>query len=145
MGNIKIRSLLLYLLAFAFLFGTGFFVYEYISNAKTWSLKPINKHLSSGSAYCGQILDRNDNVLAKTSNGKRTYSENENVRKALLHTIGDSSSSFQTSVQTRYSSDIFGYNLISGFGTPKPLDTTNDIKLTLDSKVSEIAYKSLQD
>ncbi len=145
MGNIKIRSLLLYLMSVAFLFGAGFFVYEYILNAKTWSLTPINKHLSSGSAYCGQILDRNDFILAKTLNGKRIYSENENVRKALLHTVGDSASSFQTSVQTRYSSDLFGYNLISGFGTPKPLDTTSDIKLTLDSKVCETAYKSLKD
>lgn len=145
MGNIKIRSLLLYLLSLAFLFGAGFFVYEYILNAKIWSLSPINKHLSSGSAYCAEIFDRNDNILAQTSNGKRIYSQNENIRKALLHTVGDSASSFPSSVQTRYSSDLFGYNLISGFGTPKPLDTTSNIKLTLDSKVCEQAYKSLKD
>ena len=145
MRNIKIRSLLLYLMLLSFLFGTSLFVYEYVTNAKIWSLNPINKHLSSGSAYCGEILDRNDNILAQTSDGKRIYSKNENVRKALLHMVGDSASSFPTSVQTRYSSDLFGYNLISGFGTPKPLDTTSNIKLTIDSKVCETAYKSLKD
>jgi peptidoglycan glycosyltransferase len=145
MENIKIRSLLLYLLLLSFLFGASFFIYEYITNAKIWSLNPINRHLSSGSAYCGKILDRNDNVLAQTVNGKRVYSDNENIRKALLHTVGDSAASFPSSVQARYSSELFGYNLISGFGTPKPLDTTSNIKLTLDSKVCAAAYKSLKD
>jgi peptidoglycan glycosyltransferase len=144
MENIKIRSLLLYLLLLSFLFGASFFVYEYVTNAKIWSLNPINKHLSSGSAYCGEILDRNDNILARTVNGKRVYSGSENIRKALLHTVGDSPASFPSSVQAKYSSDLFGYNLISGFGTPKPLDTTSNIKLTFDSKVCEEAYKSLK-
>lgn len=143
MKNTKVRSVILYLLLLGFLFGIGYFVYSYVTNGKTWAVQPINKHLSSDKDIGGKIFDRNNVVLCQTVDGKRVYSDDELKRKALLHTVGDGPVLIPTSVQSRYNAEIYGYNLITGFGAPKRFSSSNDVKLTLDSDLCVTALKGL--
>ncbi len=145
MRNTRIRSLMLYLLIFSFFTGIGFFIFEFITEANTWAFSSINRHLSEGSMSGGKILDANDVVLAQTVNGKRVYNENEGIRKAMLHTVGDGSVLIPTSVQSRYSTELFGYSPIIGFGAPKILNMNQNIKLSLDSSVCDTVSKSFKD
>ena len=145
MRNTRKRSLMLYLLIFSFFAGIGFFMFEFVTESSTWAFSPINRHLSEGSMSGGKILDINDVILAQTVNGKRTYNEDEGIRKAMLHAVGDGSILIPTSVQSRYSTQLFGYNPIIGFGAPKILNMNHNIKLTLDSSVCNTVSKSFKD
>ncbi len=145
MKNTRIRSIVVYLIATFFFVGITYFVYSFINNSQTWALQPINRHLSGDKISGGKILDRNSVILAQTINGKRVYNDDENVRKALLHTVGDGSVLIPTSIQSRFSTELFGYNFVTGFGAPKVANLSKDIKLTLDSSLCATALKSMGD
>lgn len=145
MHNTKIRSLILYLLIALFLVGIGFFVYEFAAQSYKWAFSPINRHLSEGKMSGGKIVDICDEVLAQTVEGKRVYSENEDVRKAMLHIVGDGSVLIPTSVQSRFSGELFGYNPITGFGAPGIFEMNQNVKITLDSKLCANVSKSFKD
>ncbi len=115
--------------------GLTYFIYEFSINSSYWVFQPFNKHLSSQMTDGGKIIDKNGVILVQTKNGKRVYAENPDIRKAILHTVGDGSTLISTSIQCRYVQEILGYNLITGFGAPEPLNRNKDIKLTLDGEV----------
>lgn len=112
--------------------------------AGTWAFSPINKHISEGGMTGGKIVDVNGVVLAETMNGKRIYNEKEDIRRAMLHTVGDGSVLIPTSVQSRYSDELFGYNFITGFGAPHVLNNNKNLKLTLDSNICSNVAKSFK-
>ena len=143
--NMKYRSLILYLIIVSFFCGFGYFLYEFSTQSVNWAFSPINKHLKDGKISGGKIIDVNGEVLLQTDSGKRVYNKDENIRKATLHTIGDGSSLIPTSVQSRYNSELFGYNLITGFGTPPYLVSNRNIKLTIDSKLCAEVSKKFKD
>lgn len=145
MKNTKARSVILYFLILTFFSGVGFFIYDFINKAEKWAFCPINRHLSEGSVSEGKIVDANGIVLAQTVNGKRTYNEDEGIRRSMLHIVGDGSVFIPTSVQSRYSTQLFGYNIVTGFGASKILNTSKNIKLTLDSTVCSEVSKSFKD
>lgn len=144
MKIVKLRSLMLYIIIFAFFAGIGFFIYEFIMQSPSWAFSPINRHLAENSIVGGKITDINGLVLVENVNGKRVYNEDENIRKAMLHTVGDGSVLIPTSIQSRYSKEIFGYNPITGFGAPKFFNMNKSIKITLDSKVCSDVSKSFK-
>ena len=145
MRNMKFRSLILYFVIFAFFAGLGYYIFEFTRDSQGWAFSPVNRHLSNGSLSGGKIFDVNGEVLAQTVNGKRLYHENEDVRKALLHTVGDGSTLIPTSVQSRYNAELFGYNFITGFGAPEYFSSNQDITLTLDSKICASVSKKFGD
>lgn len=145
MKIVKLRSLMLYIIIFAFFAGIGFFIYEFIMQSPSWAFSSVNRHLAENSIVGGKITDINGLILVENVNGKRVYNEDENIRKAVLHTVGDGSVLIPTSIQSRYSKEIFGYNPITGFGAPKIFNMNKNIKLTLDSKVCAIVSKSFKD
>lgn len=134
----------IYIIILGFLTGISYFIYEFAMNAEYWALQPINRHLSESYTEGGKILDCNDVILAETKDGKRKYSDNSDIRKSMLHVVGDGSVLIPTSVQSRYKQEIFGYNIITGLGAPKILNTCKDIKLTLDSDVCASVYKAFK-
>ena len=145
MKNIKNRSIVLYFLMICFFAGVGFFVYDFAMNSRQWALSSINRHVSEGSMSGGKIMDANGVVLAQTVDGKRVYNEDEGIRKAMLHTVGDGSVLISSSIQSRYSTELFGYNIITGFGAPDIVNMSQNIALTLDSKICSTASKAFGD
>ena len=120
------RSTLILILTIAFIAGIGFFTVELVWNAKDWVDQPYNAHISGngGLEQAGRILDRDGNPLAQTVDGVRVYSDDEAVRKALLHTVGDDSLNISTAVQSKYRSNLTGYNLIWGLNMPQSMRTS---------------------
>lgn len=145
MRNMKFRSIILYFVIFAFFAGLGYYIFEFTRESKEWAFSPVNRHLSNGSLSGGRIYDTNGEVLAQTVSGKRLYHENGDIRKAVLHTVGDGSTLIPTSVQSRYNAELFGYNFITGFGAPDYFSSNQDITLTLDSKICASVSKKFGD
>ena len=144
MKNTKKRAIFIYIILLGCLLGLAYFTYEFIVNAGFWAMQPFNKHLSSDSIDGGKIIDRNGIILAETKNGKRKYAENSEVRKAMLHFVGDGTYLIPTSVQSRYIQEIFGYSLVTGLSAPKPLNSSKNIKLTLDSSICSTVSKAFK-
>ena len=144
MKKTRRRSLVIYILSIGFFIGLGLFVFRLVTNAETGVMKPINEHLSGDELnQSGSIYDRNGVILAQSKDQKRVYNEDANIRRALLHTIGDDSPNISTSIQNVYKSELFGYNFILGLSAPKKFRTSKDITLTLDSKLCKFAYQRL--
>ena len=139
------RSFILYLLCAGFFAGLGLFLYHWFFDGGNWAVQPFNKYLTGDSQISseGRILDRNDVVLAKSENGQRVYHEDETIRRAMLHAVGDSQGYISTGVQYNFRAELSGYNPITGLANPtgKPLE--NDIRLTLDSSLCKLARQQL--
>lgn len=137
------RSLILYLLTGGFLAGLVVFLLSFAMEGGNWAFQPYNKHLAGGGqlSYAGMVLDRNNVVLAKSENGERIYNGDETVRRAMLHTVGDTNGYISTGVQYSYRSELAGYNIFTGLATPTGKTTGNDVKLTLDSNLCKIALQ----
>ena len=142
MKNTRYRSIGLTILTFIFLIGLGVLSFKIFVNSSNWALSTFNKHVSSiGLTNCGTITDRNDIILAQSKNGKRIYNQNEGIRKALLHTVGDNSIHIATAVQTLYRAELIGYNFVTGIKCPDLFSLKTNIKLTLDSKLCQTAHE----
>lgn len=145
MKRILRRSTLIFLFSIAFIGGIAFFSVELILNAGDWANQPYNAHISGngGLEQAGAIYDRYGTTLAQTIDKERVYHENQNVRKGLLHTVGDNSLNISTAIQSKYRSQLTGYNLIWGLNMPQSLRVSHDITLTVDSATSAAAYEKL--
>lgn len=144
MKKIRNRSLIVWFLAMAFVAGMIYFTVELIANANTWAMQPQNNHLSSnGLAKAGTITDRNGVVLAESSDGERVYNDDESIRKATMHVVGDNSRNIDTAIQNVYRSELTGFSFIFGLGMPDGLQTGRNIKLTIDSELNKTAYEAL--
>ncbi len=144
MKKTRMRSMVVYIMSISFLIGIAFFVFEFTLKGKFWAMNNINTHLSGNDmSKAGKILDRNNNILAQSVDKKRKYSEDKDIRIALLHTIGDNSINISTSIQNNFRAELFGYNIISGLGLSNIINTANDIKLTLNSELCKEASSGL--
>lgn len=138
------RSIVLTIMALAFLCGICFFIYRFVTSANLWALSPINKHLSGvNAALYGDILDRNGIVLAHTKDNIRSYNSDGMIRKAVLHTVGDNDSQIATSIQASYRDELSGYNFIFGVNTPKIFKQSKNIQITLDSEICKAALSAI--
>jgi peptidoglycan glycosyltransferase len=140
------RSWLIFIVVIAFLGGLGFLVFKTIFNAADWADQTYNRHISGagGFARAGAILDRNGDTLAKTVDDERVYNSDSDVRKALLHVVGDDSFNISTSVQSMFRSQLTGYSFIWGLNLPESLQKSRDITLTVDSSTCKAAYNALK-
>lgn len=144
MKSIRKRTMIIYALVFAFLAGFCIHVSRLFINAKEWALNPSNTYLYTGDVTdLGTIKDCNDVVLAKTENGKRVYNTSSNIRRSMLHTVGDGNTSIATAIQTNFQSGLWGYNIVTGLNPPDFMSNKRDVKLTLDSKVCCAALNSM--
>lgn len=145
MKSISRRALTLYLIIILFLGGCGILYFNLISHADAWAMNRANRHLyfDGSLATAGDIKDINGNVLVTSKDGKRVYSNNKNIRMALLHTLGDADGYIASGIQTSFKDELTGYTLVDGVYNLKRYGKGNDITLTLNSNVCEAAYKAL--
>ena len=91
----------------------------------------------------GTITDRDNTVLAQSSNGERIYNEDPAVRCAMLQTVGDTRGYISTSVQYVYRAPLSGYNLVTGLYSPTGGGNGSKIQLTLDAELCKTAYNAM--
>lgn len=84
-------------------------------------------------------------MLAETKDGKRVYAEDPTVRKATLHTVGDTKGFISSGIQSVYKADLTGYNLLFGVYSIERYGKGNNMQLTIDSRVCAKAYSLLSD
>lgn len=147
MRKTRTRSWIVLLLTLCFFAGIIYHTVNLVTHAEEWSSKTTNAHLSNsnGLAYAGKITDRNGIVLAESVDGIRIYNDDETLRKAMLHAVGDNSINIATAVQSAYRSELSGYSFLYGLGLPSELQSGRNIQLTLDSNVCKAAYEALGD
>ena len=145
MKRTRTRSIMVLIMTLAFFAGLAYFVVNLAVHSAEWSSKPQNSHLSdsNGLENAGTIYDINGVVLAESVDGKRVYNDDEEIRKACLHVVGDDTINISTAIQTAYRSELSGYNFIFGLGLPSSMSSGRDITLTVDSNVQKAAYEAL--
>ena len=132
MNRVKIRSIAILVLVAMLVTGTAFYLGKFLVNGKKWvSFAPNSHAYTNGVLTAGNIYDRNGEVLASSSDGKRTYNETRAVRRALLHVVGDREGNIGTSVLNRFADRLMGYDVINGVYTfadkPTSLNLTVDV------------------
>lgn len=137
------RSVVLYILFGLFIAGIIWLVISLMMKGDKWAMQPYNGHLSTTSL--GTITDSDDRILAETVDGVRIYNESETIRRALMHTVGDTNGFISTSVQSSMRSKLSGYNFITGISGTVLDSLNNNVKLTVDSDVCVAAYEALGD
>lgn len=145
MKKTRTRSVMVLIMTLAFFAGLAYFITNLTIHASEWSSMPQNEHLSdsNGLEHSGKIYDVNGTVLAQSIDGKRVYNEDEKIRKACLHVVGDDTINISTAIQTVYRSELSGYSFIFGLGLPSSISSGRDITLTIDSEVQKAAYEAL--
>ncbi len=140
------RSWLIFIVVIAFLGGLCFLVVETILGASDWVDQPYNGHISGsgGLIQAGKITDRNGTVLAESVDGERVYHPNKQVRKSLLHVVGDNSLNISTAVQSQFRSELTGYSFIWGLNMPQSFRHGHDMELTVDAPTCKAAYNKLK-
>ncbi len=146
MNIIRKRSNIILFLTIVFFAGLVYHTVNIFVNANDWVLNTRNWHLTEAGNldYAGSICDCKGNVLAYSSNGDRHYNDDESIRKACFHVVGDDSTvNMYNSVQNIYRAELIGNNFLFSFGMPKNLRKGKDITLTIDADVQKSAYEAL--
>ena len=148
MNMIKKRSNIILVLVIVFFAGLLYHTINIFINADKWVLDTLNWHLTAAGNldYAGTIYDCNGEVLAYSSGGDRYYNDDENIRKACFHVIGDDSTvNLSNSIQNIYRGNLIGYNYLFTFGMPKNLRSGKDLTLTIDADIQKAAYEAMGD
>ena len=142
MKKIERRAIVCVALAMALALGMGVFLFRWAVSGGKWASSAFNRHLydSSGVLAAGTVLDRDGDILSTVKDGKRTYNENETVRKSTLHAVGDLQGSIGTGALNAFADQLTGYSLLDGAYGAKD---GKDIYLTLDARYNYEAYQAL--
>ena len=116
MRKIEKRAVICMALAILLAAGMSVFLIKYFAEGGKWASSAFNRHLydSNGVLISGTVLDRDGDVLSSVENGHRTYYENETVRKATLHAVGDLYGKIGTGVLNAFADKLTGFDLVNG-------------------------------
>ena len=137
-GRAKIMLVLVLILAI----GTLFFVGEYLVKAESWVMFAGSPHVYNKNAGCGQITDR-DGILLLDNTDDRTYTENEVLRKAVIHWLGDREGNISAPVLSHYADRIADFNIVSGVYNYGGMG--GQVTLSLYSKLQMAALEAMGD
>lgn len=147
MNTTSKRARVVYIFVALLLAGVLYLCFSVVTNGGEWVMNRANRHIYTNGVLnsAGNIYDRNGDILAQSvDGGKRTYNEEKSVRKAMLHTVGDSQGFISTGVQNLYKKELIGYNVFTGLYTAGQT-LGNDIYLATDNSVAKAALKALGD
>ena len=107
--------------------------FSYTANPRLSALK---KRTVKGSVY-----DRKGLVLASTEKEVRSYSDSEEIRKALVHVLGDRNGMVANGVESFQAGYLYGYNssmenALRRLTHPEEITRGNDLVLTVDARLS---------
>ena len=143
MNRIARRAFVVLLLVLVLIGGLGFFTAEFCKKAGDWVLFSGSPHVyNRGKIANGFVTDRNGTALAAMT-GDKAFSSDAQVRKAMLHWLGDREGNVSTPALTEYSLEMTGFNLADGlyrYG-----DSGYKATLTLSSDAQVAAMEALGD
>lgn len=141
MRRVSQRAWALVALIAVLLGGLGFFLGEFMINANAWVSHTNSPHLFGNSgASAGTVVDRNGSMLL-TIGGDSAYAESKNVRKAMLHWLGDREGKINAPLIAGYADEMSRYNLVNGLYSYS--DEPGVIELTLSADIQAAALKAM--
>ena len=89
MNRVMGRARILVILVLVLALGMGFFVSEYVTQSGNWIHFAGSPHIyNAGNIGCGTITDRDGILLLDLTDG-RHYAQNDTLRNATVHWLGD--------------------------------------------------------
>ena len=139
MGRTKILLVLILVLAL----GISFFTGEYFIKSGNWVMFAGSPHVyNAGNLGCGVVTD-SEGILLMDLTGSRVYAQNEQLRKAVLHWLGDRKGNISAPALPYYADAITGFDPVNGvyaYG-----GTGGQACLTLSAKVQIAALEAMGD
>ncbi len=137
MKQLKYRTGFVLLFVLLLCVGLVYLFGSYLVDGASWASFRANTHVyTDGTLTSGGIYDRNGVVLYDCSTA--SYNDDQSIRIATLHAVGDDSGNIATGAKTIFADYLVGFNAI--FGTS---GTGNQVYLTIDAELNEIAYNAL--
>lgn len=141
------RALVVLVLALILIVGLLVFTVNYMEDASSWVQHSANRHLYTNGRLkeAGTIYDRNGEILLQTVDGIRKYNENQTVRQAVMHAVGDAKGNVVTGARVAFRKRLSGWNLLNGaYRFNQQLSHfRSDIKLTIDADLCSVALNAL--
>ncbi|MBR6114141.1 MAG: penicillin-binding protein [Oscillospiraceae bacterium] len=139
MKRIRRRSAVTLALALLVLFGLGALLARLALRGGRWAAYSANAHVyHNGVLACGTLTDRNGVVLFSARDGEYAYAEEEAVRFASLHAVGDQRGNIGSTALGIFSGDLVGYSPVNGTD-----GTGGEVRLSLDSRLQAGAWYAL--
>lgn len=139
MNKLAKRAWTAMLLAIVLLAGTVTIVVRYFRDSEDWYLHSSNAQVyTNGVLNSGMIYDRSGILLLDATDG-RSYPDDEMLRRATLHLLGDTQGNIPDYIMEYYSDELTGYDLFNG---AKSADDTS-MELTVSAQVQKAALDAL--
>ena len=143
MNRVSRRASAVLLLVLVLVGGLGFFVYEYFTQAGEWIVSAGSPHVyNSTNIGCGQVVDRAGTMLLDLT-ASRVYADDQTVRKATLHWLGDRKGQISAPAVSYYAKEMTGYDMVDGLYSYNGADGL--AVLTLSSDIQSTALQALGD
>ena len=141
MKRISSRTVFMTILSMIVVLGIAAFVVQYFVKANDWVTFPGSPHVySGGNISTGSVRDR-DGVMVLTNGERRQYADDELIRKATMHLLGDRYGYIEAPLINTYADKLLDYNPITGVYTTS--ETGNILNLTLSADACVTALQGL--
>lgn len=145
------RSMQGMLVIFVVLFVTlgSYLLYSTVTYGEQWFASPYNPRISAAKniANAGTIYDRNGLALAHSVGDERVYAEDDDVRRAVSHIVGDVYGK-SLGAETYFAKYLYGFKegVFDKFGSAIAGDGKkgSDIYLTIDAELSRYIYNKME-
>lgn len=141
MKRISNRTAVLLVLLAILAAGAVFFGFRYVTQSGRWAVFPGSPHLYQGGNLAdGYVTDRSGVMLLDGTDG-RTYAEDETIRRATMHLLGDRYGFIDAPMLDPYTDKIAGHNLVNGlYRAPQ---RANAVTLTISAQIQKVALEAL--
>ena len=142
MNKIARRSAISAVLAMILLVGFSLFVVRFFTESDQWVVTPGSPHVYNerGEVECGVVVDADGNILLDMREGW-VYTDNETLRKASLHWLGDREGNILAPALDAHVFDMTGYDTFNGMYAYG--DAASVAELTLAAPVQMAAYDAM--
>ena len=142
MNKLFRRGIIALILAALLVGGIGFFLFEYFTQGQKWATQIRNPHLYTGGILDDlRITDRNDVLLFSSENGSVVWHEDEGIRRAVVHAIGDLRGNISSGVLLRYRERLINFGYFDG--VYRYVNGGATLKLTIDANLCAAARQAL--
>ena len=139
MKRIQERSAAALVMAGVVVLGLLLYVFLLARNGQSWASYAANQHIYRGGVLkSGTVTDRNGTVLAECDENGWRYADDEALRRASLHAVGDHRGYIGSGALRLFAGELSGYSFVNG--TP---EGGNTVALSLDSELQRTAYTAL--
>lgn len=141
MNKIARRAWITLVLVFVLLGGVGFFCVQFFIQSPNWVVESGSPHVyNGGNIGCGVAVDRDGILLLDLTDG-RQYSEDEQLRKATVHWVGDRAGSINAPALSAHASELAGFDMLNGLYSYG--ENPGIAQLTISSQVQKAALEAM--